>query len=189
MVQALLELWATADDRVRIAAYLALRRLAVASDASMTENIMKGLYVNIVRSAKGTSAYTLPSINMMKNSAVEMFLVDQRASYSLVFGYIRQLAIHLRNSMKLKTKVRRDKGLKLLLPSSAQIHQNLHAQEGFQAVYNWQFVHSLDFWSLVLSAACDKSSVAAKGPSPLQPLIYPLVQVTVGLITYISSSC
>ena len=42
----------------------------------------------------------------MKNSASEVFCVDHSAAYQHAFGYIRQLAIHLRGSMKTKTKVR-----------------------------------------------------------------------------------
>jgi nucleolar complex protein 2 len=41
----------------------------------------------------------------MKNSASEIFCMDHGAAYQHAFGYIRQLAIHLRNSMKVKTKV------------------------------------------------------------------------------------
>jgi len=41
----------------------------------------------------------------MKNSASEVFCMDHAAAYQHAFGYIRQLAIHLRNSMKVKTKV------------------------------------------------------------------------------------
>jgi nucleolar complex protein 2 len=41
----------------------------------------------------------------MKNTATEVFCQDHAISYQHAFGYIRQLAIHLRNSMKAKTKV------------------------------------------------------------------------------------
>lgn len=41
----------------------------------------------------------------MKNSASEVFCLDYSTAYQHAFGYIRQLAIHLRNSMKVKTKV------------------------------------------------------------------------------------
>ncbi|KAA1123664.1 Nucleolar Complex 2 protein [Puccinia graminis f. sp. tritici] len=62
-------------------------------------------------------------------------------------------------------------------------------KEGFQAVYNWQYIHSLDFWSLVLSSACEKNSNGSRSePSALQPLIYPLVQITIGVIKLIPTS-
>lgn len=41
----------------------------------------------------------------MKNSASEVFCIDHSVAYQHAFGYIRQLAIHLRNSMKIKSKV------------------------------------------------------------------------------------
>lgn len=41
----------------------------------------------------------------MKNSASEIFCLNHAAAYQHAFGYIRQLAIHLRTSMKMKTKV------------------------------------------------------------------------------------
>ena len=62
-------------------------------------------YLTLVRSSKSTSVHTLPSINLMKNSASELFCMDHGAAYQHAFGYIRQLAIHLRNSMKVKSKV------------------------------------------------------------------------------------
>jgi hypothetical protein len=43
-------------------------------------------------------------------------------------------------------------------------------QETIQAVYNWQFVQSLHLWTEVLG-------VTAHRPH-LQPMLYPLVQVT-----------
>jgi nucleolar complex protein 2 len=47
-------------------------------------------------------------------------------------------------------------------------------------VYNWQFVHCVDFWSIVLARACDVER--RQQESELKPLIYPLVQVCLGAI-------
>ena len=41
-------------------------------------------------------------------------------------------------------------------------------------MYNWQFIHCLRLWSRVLSEIPSNNT--------LEPLIYPLVQVTVGVI-------
>jgi nucleolar complex protein 2 len=40
----------------------------------------------------------------MKNTAVDLYCIDQAASYQLAFGYIRQLAVSLRNALKGGTK-------------------------------------------------------------------------------------
>ncbi|KAH7882187.1 Noc2-domain-containing protein [Phlebopus sp. FC_14] len=158
-----LEFWSTGEDGVRIAALLAIRWLATSTDEAIMDLVLKSCYLELVRSSKSTSAYKLPSINLMKNSASEIFCLDHGTAYQHAFGYIRQLAIHLRNSMKTKTK------------------------EAYLQVYNWQYVHCVDFWALVLARAC--STAAERGEeSELQPLIYPVVQVSLGAIKLISNS-
>ncbi|GLB44619.1 putative noc2p family protein [Lyophyllum shimeji] len=161
-----LDLWSSAEDSVRIAAFLAIRKLASGTDESIMDNVLKGTYLTLIRSSKSTSVHTLPSINLMKNSASEVFCVDHSTAYQHAFGYIRQLAIHLRNSMKVKTK------------------------EAYKQVYNWQYVHCVDFWSIVLARACDSRTQAENGgkESDLKPLIYPLVQVCLGAVKLISTS-
>src|SRR6266403_5739868 len=63
----------------------------------------------------------------------------------------------------------------------------LNHQAAYQQVYNRQYVHAIDFWSLLLARGSETqgSSVGAKN-SDLQPLIYPLVQVATGAIKYIT---
>ena len=78
-------------------------------------------YLTLIRSSKSTSTHTLPSINLMKNSASEVFCTDHATSYQHAFKYIRQLAIHLRNSMKLKTKVLSLMSSGYLLPHQAHV--------------------------------------------------------------------
>ncbi|EIN05833.1 Noc2-domain-containing protein [Punctularia strigosozonata HHB-11173 SS5] len=160
-----LGLWSSAQDQVRIAAYLAMRRLISSTDDSIMDLVLKGVYLTLVRASKTTTPHTLPSINLMKNSASDLYCVDHATAYQHAFGYIRQLAVHLRNSMKTKTK------------------------ESYKLVYNWQYVHSVDFWCLVLARACDKQATDQRGgeESQLQALIYPLVQVTVGAIKLVSA--
>ena len=56
-------------------------------------------------------------------------------------------------------------------------------------MYNWQFVHSLDFWSRVLSVHCESFQEAQNGKeSALRPLIYPTVQLTLGSLRLIPSA-
>ncbi|KAF8556773.1 Noc2-domain-containing protein [Imleria badia] len=160
-----LGVWSSGEDSVRIAAFLAIRMLANAADNAMLDLVMKSMYLELVRSSKSTSSHKLPSINLMKNSASEIFCLDHAAAYQHAFGYIRQLAIHLRNSMKTQTK------------------------DAYRQVYNWQYVHSIDFWALVLARACSTEAQAGRGQeSDLKPLVYPLVQVSLGAIKLISNA-
>jgi len=102
----------------------------------------------------------------MKNSAGELWgLADSNIAYTTGFTFIRQLAIHLRNSIK------------------------NNANDSYKTVYNWQYVHSLDFWSRVLSTHCETLREASSGKqSPLRPLIYPLTQVTLGAMRLIPTA-
>ncbi|KAG6837759.1 hypothetical protein H0H93_001686 [Arthromyces matolae] len=182
-----LELWSSAEDRIRIASFLAIRRLASTTDESIMDRVLKGTYLTLIRSSKSTNAHSLPSINLMKNSASEVFCIDHAIAYQHAFGYIRQLAIHLRNSMKVKTKV--------CILSTIDSHTKLIesiviCQEAYKQVYNWQYVHCVDFWSIVLARACDSRTEAESGSSEseLKALIYPLVQVCLGAVKLITTS-
>lgn len=128
---------------------------------------IKALYAGLVKASRQTSSYTMQGINLMKNSAAEVIGMEgmDKVGYQAGFNYIRQLAVHLRNSLTNNSK------------------------ESYKTVYNWQYVHSLDFWSRVLSTHCDTLTEATLGrESPLRPLIYPLIQVTLGAIRLIPTS-
>ncbi|KAI0282751.1 Noc2-domain-containing protein [Russula aff. rugulosa BPL654] len=162
-LKACLDMWSSADDTVRIATIRAIHRLASAPDESIRDLVLKNTYQTLLKSSKNTTAHSLPSITFMKNSASEIFCLNHQAAYQHAFRFIRQLAIHLRNSMKLKTK------------------------ESFKQVYNWQYVHAIDFWSLVLARACEvQGSADDVKNGDMRPLIYPLVQIATGAINLIS---
>jgi len=63
-------------------------------------------------------------------------------------------------------------------------------KEAYKQVYNWQYIHCIDFWAIVLARACDSQALAERGgvESELKPLVYPLVQVSLGAIKLISNS-
>ena len=152
------------DSATIITAFLILRRLFLISDASTREAILKHTYQGLVTSARTTNSHTLPNINLMKNSSVELWSLDPSLSYSVGFVSLRQLAVHLRSTITHPTK------------------------DSYKAVYNWQYTHSLDFFSRILSTTCSPSTIPTlKKPSdsPLHPLIYPLVQITLGALRLI----
>ncbi|CDS07268.1 hypothetical protein LRAMOSA01217 [Lichtheimia ramosa] len=164
-LKVLLELWSTftSSDNLRIQSFLAIRSLAVARVNKGKPNTyldlcLRNIYLTFVRNCKGTNEHTLPSINLMRNLATQLYAIDLDLSYQQAFVYIRQLAIHLRNAMQLKNK------------------------ESYQTIYNWQFVHCIDFWSNVLAANC------ADPNSPLHPLVYPLTQVALGAIQLVPTA-
>lgn len=153
---------ASSTEATRISAFLILRRLVVIGDPGIKESVLRSTYQGLLQGSRNTTVHTISAINLMKNSAAELWGLDQQVGYTTAFTFIRQLAIHLRSCIKDNTK------------------------DSYKQVYNWQYDHSLDFWSRVLSQHCSLILSAETGKdSSLKPLIYPVVQVTLGTMRLI----
>lgn len=167
LIKTVVAFWSqsASTESTRITAFLVIRRLVVIGDKAVREVVLKATYQGLVQGSRLTNANTVRGINLMKNSAAELWGLDQSLGYTTAFTSIRQLAIHLRNSIV------------------------NNKNDSFRTVYNWQYVHSLDFWSCVLSEHCSPLKEAEAGKeSQLKPLIYPLVQVTLGAMRLIPTA-
>ncbi|KAK3300147.1 Noc2p family-domain-containing protein [Chaetomium fimeti] len=167
LIKTVVAFWSqsASSDTTRITAFLVIRRLVVIGDKAVREVVLKAAYQGLVQGSRLTNANTIQGINLMKNSAAELWGLDQGLGYTTAFASIRQLAIHLRNSIV------------------------NNKNDSYRAVYNWQYVHSLDFWSCVLSEHCSPLKEAEAGKeSQLKLLIYPLVQVTLGAMRLIPTA-
>jgi nucleolar complex protein 2 len=167
VIRAVSSVWSDSanNEMTRLSAFLVLRRLLVIADPSIREAVLKQVYQGLVKGARNTTIHNIQGINLMKNTASELWGIDSTVGYTTGFGFIRQLAVHLRTSITNKTK------------------------DSYKTVYNWQYVHSLDFWSRVVAAHCESLREAESGkPSPLRPLIYPIVQVTLGAMRLIPTA-
>ncbi|XP_061162490.1 nucleolar complex protein 2 homolog [Saccostrea echinata] len=129
MMKKMISLWSKGEETTRVLAFLCLNKLVLISQKTLLEPCMKQMYMSYVKNTKFTSPTTIPLINFMQMSMVEIFAVDPVQAYQHAFIYIRQLAIHLRNAITVKKK------------------------ENCQAVYNWQFVRCLEFWVRLLSSS------------------------------------
>ncbi|KAK4042247.1 Noc2p family-domain-containing protein [Parachaetomium inaequale] len=148
LIKTVVAFWSqsASSETTRITAFLVIRRLVVIGDKAVREVVLKAAYQGL-------------------NSAAELWGLDQSLGYTTAFASIRQLAIHLRNSIV------------------------NNKNDSYRAVYNWQYVHSLDFWSCVLSEHCSPLKEAEAGKeSQLKLLIYPLVQVTLGAMRLIPTA-
>ena len=160
------ETWSdtSTTEAARVTAFLFIRRLAIISDSSVREAVLKTTYQGLVKGSRTTNIHTLSGINLMKNSAAELWGLDPDIGYTTGFTYIRQLAIHLRQTV------------------------NHPTSDSYKTIYNWQYVHALDFWSRVLSTHCSPATnphLKDASSSPLHPLVYPVVQITIGALRLI----
>ncbi|KAJ3287517.1 Nucleolar Complex 2 protein [Borealophlyctis nickersoniae] len=161
----LLKFWTSADEQIRVVSFLCIRRLAIAAPTAFLDMCLKGTYLAYANQSRATSIHTWAHISFMASCIVELCGLHMASTYQHAFTYIRQLAVQLRNAITTKTK------------------------ESFKGVYNWQFVHCIRLWTRVLSTYCEKgSAMEAGGGGALKPLIYPLVQVTIGVMRLKPSS-
>ncbi|KAK4218252.1 ribosome assembly protein Noc2 [Rhypophila decipiens] len=167
MVKTVVAFWSqsASTDTTRMTAFIVMDRLVEIGDKGVRDAVLKAAYQGLVQGSRVTNHNTIKGINLMKNSAASLWGRDQNLGYTTAFTFIRQLAIHLRNSIV------------------------NNKNDAFRNIYNWQYVHSLDFWSRVLSEHCSPLAEAEAGKeSQLKLLIYPLVQVTLGAMRLIPTS-
>ncbi|CAN3484541.1 nucleolar complex protein 2 [Diutina catenulata] len=164
LLKEVINLWSsTSDQDTQIAAFAFLNAVAREYPQSVLEPVLRLAYSTLVQNSRKMGPRTVSLINFCKNSAAELYGIDPVVGYQVGFEYVRQAAIHLRNSLT----------------------QTSNAKNGYKIVYNWQFCNSLDFWSRVVALHC---SPDAEKESPLRQLIYPLVQVTLGTIRLIPTA-
>jgi len=165
LVKKVVRIWAqlSSSETTRITAFLILRRLVVIGDKGVGELVVKTSYQDLLASCRVTKHNTLPSIILLKNMAAQLWhFVDPSVGYTTAFALIRQLAVHLRNSF------------------------NTQKKDTIRTIYNWQFTHSLDFWSIVISEHCNTRKEGEE--SHFRPLIYPLTMITLGTMDKIPSA-
>ncbi|XP_017774645.1 PREDICTED: nucleolar complex protein 2 homolog [Nicrophorus vespilloides] len=132
LLKGLVKVWSTGDESVRVVAFLCILRFTRSNQQQHLDSILKQMYLSYIKNSKFVSANTLPAINFMRRSLVEMFALDLNVTYQHAFLYIRQLAINLRNAITVNKK------------------------ENIQTVYNWQYINSLKLWGNLLEVTCDK---------------------------------
>ncbi|KAF3989459.1 hypothetical protein FT663_03330 [Candidozyma haemuli var. vulneris] len=170
---AVVDVWATTQNlETQIAAYAFMNNSAREFPKAVLEIILKQTYSSFLKACRKTNIHTMDLINFAKNSASELFGINEQLSYQVGFEYVRQLAIHLRTT----------------ITNTSKRSATSENKEAYKIIYNWQYCHSLDFWSRVLSQQCNPEIEETKHKnkeSPLRSLIYPLVQVTLGTIRLI----
>ncbi|XP_065203552.1 nucleolar complex protein 2 [Planococcus citri] len=157
VLKQLISVWGThTDDTVRVIAFLCILRFATTDLNTNLHTILKKMYFSFVSNSKFISQNSIATVNFMRKSLTEMFCMSDSISYNHAFLYIRQLAIHLRSAVITKKK------------------------DSIQAVYNWQFISSLQLWVDVLCKMYDKPQLNA--------LVYPIVQIIIGCIKSIPTA-
>eukprot|EP00466_Bigelowiella_natans_P015065 jgi/Bigna1/126363/aug1.2_g1071 len=192
LLRCLLNLWANSPhDDVAIDSFVEIRGLVVALGDFKPEVLEFGLkhsYLVYCKTARFTSPRTMPRITFMADCISKLYTLDSTTGYRYAFIYIRQLAIHLRNAIvtKKNNKTAQAEKNKTKKKKNKQKKKDAGKQKGsvdattegaHSSVYNWQYINGLRAWSTLLKEQ------AKGGDSELRPLVYPFIQVALGVIT------
>lgn len=131
VLKSALEFFRSADSRTRIQAILFIRSMAISLPPPAMDDCLKGVYRAFASNAKFVNASSAPHINFMASCVVEMYGINEQSSYQHAFGFIRQLAILLRQALTSKSK------------------------EACKEVYCWQTINCLELWAKVLATHCN----------------------------------
>lgn len=153
----LLLLWSSSahDEQIRILAFMCMRRLAMTCPKTYLDKTLKSAYRTFLEKSRETTHYTTTQISFMQNCLVELYGLYVPAAYQHGFVGLRELAIKLRQATT--------------QPSPETVRQ----------VYNWQYLHALRLWAVVFGMY---GGGAEGGDEGVRPLVYPLVQIVMGVI-------
>ena len=131
LLKSALTLFGSAEAAPRVQAILLVRSMALKLPSPSLDACLKGVYRAYSSNAKFVNAASVPHINFMAACVVELYGLDPAASYQHAFGFIRQLALLLRQALTSKSK------------------------EAYREVYCWQTINCLELWAKVLAAHAD----------------------------------
>lgn len=108
LIKTVVGIWSdtASTEATRITAFLVIRHLTVIGDAGLREACLKYVYQGLVKGSRNTTVHTMQGVNLMKNSAAELWSLDPNIGYTTGFIFCRQLAIHLRGCITNPSKVR-----------------------------------------------------------------------------------
>eukprot|EP01119_Soliformovum_irregulare_P017582 TRINITY_DN5247_c0_g4_i1.p1 TRINITY_DN5247_c0_g4~~TRINITY_DN5247_c0_g4_i1.p1 ORF type:complete len:785 (-),score=327.51 TRINITY_DN5247_c0_g4_i1:65-2089(-) len=122
LLKSMLNIWATRDQASRLAAFVLIRDMCIQLPFPLIDQAFKGIYLAFVKNSRIVNRSTWAEIKLMTSCIIELYSLDFIAAYQHAFVYIRQLAIHLRNTIANLT------------------------QSTLEQVYNWQFFNSIQVW-------------------------------------------
>ncbi|GAB2230343.1 hypothetical protein Drorol1_Dr00014606 [Drosera rotundifolia] len=147
-----LHFWGTGGGALPVVALLFLRDLCIRLGSDCLEECLKGIYKAYVMNCRFINATKLQRLHFLRNCVVELCRVDIPMAYQHAFGFIRQLAMILREALNTNTK------------------------ESFRKVYEWKFINCLELWT---AAVCAFSTEAEFTPLayPLTQIISGVAQL------------
>ena len=140
--------------------FILFLQMSTVLTGTITEECFRAIYLSYAKVCKSYSEYQAPSVIIMIESIVQLYITNITHAYQQAFLYIRQLALHLRAAMMKKGS------------------KDQHIQH-IKHITTWQYLNCIRLWTSVLCALPSKNQ--------LGNLFFPLTQVIIGVINNIQS--
>eukprot|EP01091_Cochliopodium_minus_P017429 TRINITY_DN6826_c0_g1_i1.p1 TRINITY_DN6826_c0_g1~~TRINITY_DN6826_c0_g1_i1.p1 ORF type:complete len:802 (+),score=356.86 TRINITY_DN6826_c0_g1_i1:35-2440(+) len=148
LLKKMLVIWSSHESvESRLLSFLVIRKMSLTTPYPFLSLALKGVYLTFIQNSSSLNSSTAPFISAMINCIVELYKIDINLSYQHSFVYIRQLSIHLRNTL-------------LHNPNKSSLQRSL---------YNWKFIHSIRVWVQLLSSLSLSTSPSSLSLSPSTP--------------------
>ena len=119
----LLEFWSVGDERVRVAAFLVLRRCCLSCPSVFLEKVFKGA-LKAINQVSNFNSFSLTKLKFMNSCLVELSGLSLHNTYSFGFLGIRELALSLKNAT---------------------------STSDYTVIHSWPFVNSIRLWADVIA--------------------------------------
>ncbi|KAG2174736.1 hypothetical protein INT43_005794 [Umbelopsis isabellina] len=136
---------------------------ATGKKSTMLGYVLKCVYITYARRAQQVDAESAVAIEEMRTSSVKVYRANDKHSLHHALVYIQLLTQYLQTATKSQTK------------------------DTVKVVLSWQYLNCLKFWSKVVGTICGANAQDGSKPSQLAEAIYPLVEISIGLIKLMPS--
>lgn len=121
--KSLLGLWGMGDERVRVAAFLVMRRACLTYPQGFLDRVFKGC-LKVINQVSKLNATLMTKLKFMNSCLVELSGLSLSNTYSFGFLGIRELALNLKNAT---------------------------ANSDYSVILSWSFVNSIRLWADIIA--------------------------------------
>ncbi|XP_020550757.1 nucleolar complex protein 2 homolog [Sesamum indicum] len=186
-IKVALHFWGTGSGALPVVSFLFLRDSCIRLGSDCLDDCIKGMYKAYVLNCQFVNSTKLQHLQFLGNCFTELLRLDIPSAYQHAFGYIRQLAMILKEALSCSTKKKKTKSKGKEEPSSSKKEKGKEApsssakKETFRKVYQWKYINCLELWTGVVCAYSSEAELA--------PLAYPLTQIITGVARLVPSAC
>jgi nucleolar complex protein 2 len=153
-------------DAMRAHAFIAARTMAIGMPHPFAQTVLRSMYLTFARNARHRHPSGERHLRFLTDCVAEMYAgsgsVDPHGAYIQAFGFVRQLAIHIRSALSQATTT------------------------AYSNVYNWQFINCVGVW--VRAIGRERAAGPPGVPSAaLAQLSYPLIQLLFSTLNLVPS--